>query len=81
MHRLKIVKSVLSRVVLTLSLPVFLLVFWEVGSLYGCFNAFLLPAPSKIWVAGFDLFAKGDLQEHLLVLLLQVLSGFAISAS
>ncbi len=81
MHRLKIVKSVLSRVVLTLSLPVFILVFWEVGSLYGWFNAFLLPAPSKIWAAGFDLFIKGDLQEHLLVSLLQVLSGFAISAS
>jgi ABC-type nitrate/sulfonate/bicarbonate transport system permease component len=61
-------------------LPIFLILFWQLGTTAGWINSRILPSPLDVFWAAFELTAKGELQEHLKVSCFRALSGFAIGA-
>ncbi|ROT46198.1 aliphatic sulfonate ABC transporter permease SsuC [Pusillimonas sp. NJUB218] len=62
-------------------LPVMLLVLWETAVTTGLIGTHLLPAPTEVLKAGWDLSASGELWNHMLVSTGRALAGFAIGAS
>lgn len=62
-----------------LILPLFILIFWYLGSEYGFFNSYILPSPAKILKTFFDLLESGMLLKNLLVSFYRVFLGFSIT--
>ncbi|MGW4636467.1 ABC transporter permease [Nocardia sp. NPDC004415] len=60
--------------------PVVLLLIWQIGSSSGWIPAKKLPAPSKVFDAGLEIYRSGQLGEALLVSGGRALHGFALGA-
>lgn len=75
------VKQKLRSLLLVSTLPIVIIVLWEIVGRLGLTNSYLLPSPSAIWLAAVELWERGHLQRHLLVSVSRVLTGFSVSAS
>jgi sulfonate transport system permease protein len=64
-----------------LALPLLLLAIWQALFEFELVRAILLPPPSQVGAALFDLSISGDLPRHLGISLLRVLEGFALAAA
>lgn len=64
-----------------LALPLLLLAIWQALFELELVRAILLPPPSQVGAALFDLSASGDLPRHLGISLLRVLEGFGLAAA
>jgi sulfonate transport system permease protein len=71
---------VLTNAAYALSLPLVLLLAWQLSSQYGWLPEQILPAPQVVWVTIVDLWSDGTLAEHTLRSLQRVAIGFAIGA-
>ncbi|WP_199053401.1 aliphatic sulfonate ABC transporter permease SsuC [Aquitalea sp. ASV15] len=60
--------------------PLLLVIGWQIASLSGWLNHRVLPAPSEVLVAFWQLLSSGDLFRHLAVSFARVASGFVIGA-
>lgn len=60
--------------------PLAVLLFWQLGSSLGFIPERILPAPTKIVEAGWEVIIDGELSEALLVSGQRVLIGFALGA-
>jgi sulfonate transport system permease protein len=60
--------------------PILLLAFWQLASVAGWLNHRVLPAPTEVLVAFWQLLISGDLFRHLAVSFARVASGFVIGA-
>jgi sulfonate transport system permease protein len=60
--------------------PILLLLFWQLASVAGWLNHRVLPAPTEVLVAFWQLLSSGDLFRHLAVSFARVASGFVIGA-
>ncbi|PXX42312.1 aliphatic sulfonate ABC transporter permease SsuC [Aquitalea magnusonii] len=60
--------------------PLLLVIGWQIASLAGWLNHRVLPAPSEVLVAFWQLLSSGDLFRHLAVSFARVASGFVIGA-
>ncbi|GAA3565301.1 ABC transporter permease [Microlunatus spumicola] len=58
--------------------PLLLLVVWQLGSLLGLLDRDLIPPPSEVLRAGWDLLASGQLQRHVGRSLVRVAEGTAL---
>ena len=61
-------------------LPILLLLFWQLASVAGWLNHRVLPAPTEVLVAFWQLLSSGDLFRHLAVSFARVAAGFVIGA-
>jgi sulfonate transport system permease protein len=71
----------LTEVALGLSLPVVLLIGWQLSSLYGWLPEQILPAPGAVWQVLGDRIEDGSLWDDASISLLRVLRGFAVGAA
>ncbi|WP_132252442.1 ABC transporter permease [Methylobacterium segetis] len=69
-----------ARTLVGLALPLALALGWEAAVRYGLAQGRLLPPPSRIGAALYDLAASGDLWIHVTATLLRVVLGFAFGA-
>ncbi|ALP49923.1 ABC transporter permease [Corynebacterium glutamicum] len=60
--------------------PLAVLVFWQLGSILGAIPERILPAPTTILAAGWEVATNGTLLDALLVSSQRVLLGFALGA-
>jgi ABC-type nitrate/sulfonate/bicarbonate transport system permease component len=60
--------------------PILLLLFWQLASVAGWLNHRVLPAPTEVLVAFWQLLSSGDLFRHLAVSFARVAAGFVIGA-
>ncbi len=60
-------------------LPALIIFFWWIGSQLNIFNDYIMPSPQKVLESAYILIKKGSLQQHLMVSLYRVLSGFVIT--
>jgi len=63
------------------AIPTFLVTFWQILSLAGIIPSRILPAPTQVFWAGFNLMASGELVEHISVSLARALTGLLIGGS
>lgn len=61
-------------------LPATLLLLWQLAVNSGLISTHLLPAPTSVMKAGWDLTLSGELWEHMVVSTGRALTGFAIGA-
>jgi len=59
-------------------LPVALLAFWQLGATVGVISTRVLPAPSAVFVAAFELGRSGELFHHIGISFARALAGFAL---
>jgi sulfonate transport system permease protein len=71
-------RFVLPRRARRLAGPLLLLVAWQVGSLLGLLDRDLVPPPSEVLRAGWDLLVSGQLQRHVGRSLVRVAEGTAL---
>lgn len=71
----------LTDLALGLSLPLVLLVAWQLSSLYGWLPDQILPAPGAVWQVLCDHVDDGSLWDDTSISLLRVLRGFALGAA
>ena len=71
----------LSRNALGWALPVGLVLVWEIASRLGALPATVLPAPSDVIEAAWQLTSSGELPRNIGVSTLRALSGFAVGGS
>jgi sulfonate transport system permease protein len=69
-----------SRVLFAILLPLLVIGLWQGSSDLGLIRPILLPPPSRVAQAFWDLALSGDLERHMAVSLLRVLEGFALAA-
>lgn len=69
------------RLALGLILPIGLLILWQLVVNAGVYSRGQLPAPVDVWRAAEQLWASGQLQEHILVSLERVARGFGFGAA
>ncbi|WP_392560575.1 ABC transporter permease [Orbus mooreae] len=69
----------MSRLFQLLLTPVLIVIYWQILSSSGLISPYLLPTPLKVWQAAINMFETGVLQKHIIVSLIRVLSGFALS--
>ena len=60
------------------ALPVLLLAVWQLAAVSGWLSSRILPAPSAVAVAGWDLLTSGELWQHLAISGWRAAIGFAI---
>lgn len=60
--------------------PLFLIFAWEIAARKGLVDNFLVPSPSKIYVAGWLMLENGTLLEHLMASLGRLAYGFCLAA-
>lgn len=65
---------------LSITIPVLILLFWEIGVRQGWINGNVIPAPSRLWVTFVDLVTSGRLGQGLLISFRRVLIGFLIAS-
>ena len=70
-----------SRVVIGASLPIAILVLWQVSTSLGWFTPVQLPSPASVLDAAIELVERGTLGGFILLSTQRVLVGFAIGAS
>lgn len=63
-----------------IALPLGIVVLWQALFEFGLIRPILLPPPTQVGAALWDLSASGELPRHLGVSLLRVLAGFALAA-
>ncbi|WDV45482.1 ABC transporter permease [Clostridiaceae bacterium M8S5] len=64
---------------LRLFIPLFILLLWFAISSTNIWSSYILPTPVKVFSTGIILIKNGTLVQHILVSLIRVLLGFAIS--
>jgi sulfonate transport system permease protein len=74
-------KTSKSKLGIGLIVPVILLVVWEILSRIGVFAPNLLPAPSMVAIALYELAINGTLFSHIAITLYRVLLGFFLGAA
>jgi ABC-type nitrate/sulfonate/bicarbonate transport system permease component len=72
--------SLTSRAVRFLALPILCVAVWWVASRFGGVNPVLLPDPTAVARAFYQLSVSGALEQHILTSLKRVLAGFAVAA-
>ncbi|HEX9448166.1 MAG TPA: ABC transporter permease [Dongiaceae bacterium] len=70
-----------SNVLLSLSVPLALLIAWQLSSLFGWLPEQILPAPQVVWQTLLDYAADGSLASDTSISLLRVLRGFTSGAA
>ena len=63
----------------TLTVVIFLIVWELAGSVYQVVNPMFLSSPSRIWAAGYKLYESGELSNHLYVSGVEFFWGYLIS--
>lgn len=69
------------RLAVAFTLPVILLVAWQLTTTLGIVTPNQLRSPGEVWTAGVSLFERGLMAKYVLISVQRVLIGFAIGAS
>lgn len=73
------VNRALKKLLQGLVLPILIVVLWEILSVFGWLDVYLIPPPSQIWDRLLTVTANGELLKHLGVSLYRVVFGFGIA--
>jgi ABC-type nitrate/sulfonate/bicarbonate transport system permease component len=68
-------------IALGITVPVLLLVAWEVASKTGSLDQRFFPAPSDLWSTGLHLYASGQMQDNLRKSFARVFEGFFLGSA
>lgn len=78
-RRSKVVRRRLE-IALGVSVPILLLVIWEVASKTGALDPNFFPAPTDLWSTGVNLYGSGQIEAYIGISFRRVFEGFAVGS-